>query len=272
MTVAKVPHGESSRFRPQRVARRSTRALVALLGALCALAVAPVGASEYTVSPMRMQLDREARSTVVTLTNSGTDRIDFQLRAMAWTQDAEGKDRYDETAELVYFPKILSLEPSESRIIRVGIRSVPAAAEQTFRLFIEKIPAPNPAPRPPGAQVAINVRFALPIFVTPPVHQARGEIPSASVSRGELVFVLRNSGNEHFRMDEGIVLIGRDAHGNEVYTRTVEDRYLLGGTTKRYVTVIPKDACVQLATLELTAKTEQFVLSRRLDVNRTSCE
>lgn len=248
------------------------KAIRALLTVLCVLAALPAGASEYIVNPMRMELDREVRSTVVTLTNTGQDRIEFQLRAMEWTQDAEGKDRYGETGEIVFFPKILSLEPNEARVVRVGIKAVPVATERTFRLFIEKIPSPSPEPLPPGAHVVVNVRFALPIFVKPPVHRADGEIANAALTKGELELMLKNTGNEHFRMEDGIALTGLDARGNEVFTRKLDDHYLLAGTTKRYTTAIPREACARLATLEVTAKTEQFTLSRRLNVSRTSCE
>ena len=263
----------TTRADPQALARRTAvRAVRALLAGMCLLGALPALASEYTVSPMRMELDRDARSTVLTLTNTGTDRIDFQLKVMEWTQDAEGRDKYSDTAEIVFFPKILSLDPNESRVVRVGIKSVPVSTERTFRLFIEKIPAPNPEPRPPGAHVAVNVRFALPIFVKPPAHEAKGAIGTFAVTRGESVIALTNTGNEHLHMDEGVALTGRDANANVVFTKKFEDRYLLAGTTKRLVTTIPRESCAQLATLEVTAKTEQFTLSRTLDVSRKSCE
>ncbi len=152
-------------------------------------------------------------------------------------------------------------------------KTLPVATERTFRLFIEQIPAPRREPPPPGANVAINVRFALPVFVKPATPGgAQGEIVSAALTRGELVIVLKNAGNEHFRMDDGIVLSGRNAQGNEVFTRKLDDRYVLAGATKRIATAIPKATCAQLATLEVTAKTEQFTLSRKLDVDRTRCE
>ncbi len=244
----------------------------ALAIALCGLAALPVAAGEYTVSPMRMELDRDTRSSVITLANVGKDRIDFQLKAMEWTQDAEGKDRYSETTELVFFPKILSVEPKEERVVRVGIKTIPVATERTFRVFIEKIPAPNPEPPPPGAHIAVNVRFALPIFVKPAAPQAKGEIVNATLSKGAFALVLKNAGNEHFRMDGGIVLSGRNAQGKEVFAQTIDDHYLLAGTTKRYTQAVPAEACTQIATLEVTAKAEQFVLSRKLDVDRASCK
>jgi fimbrial chaperone protein len=244
-----------------------------LMLALAFLVMAPAAASDYTVSPLRLDFDRDTKSGVVTLANVGTGRINFQIKAMEWAQDADGKDRHTETNELIFFPKILAVEANEERVIRVGIKSLPVAAERTFRLFIEKIPEPNPAPPRSGMNVAVNVRFALPVFVQPAVHQAKGEIVSAALTQGRLLLVLQNTGNEHFRIDgEGIGLIGRNAQGTEVLTQTLNDRYLLAGITKRYATNVPKQECVQLATLEVTVKTEQFTLSRKLDVNRTSCE
>ncbi len=237
------------------------------------LVVSHASASDYTVSPLRLDFDRDSKSGVVTLANVGTERINFQIKAMEWSQDAEGKDRHGETNELIFFPKILSVEPNEERVVRVGVKSLPVSTERAFRLFIEKIPGPNSAPPAPGLNIAVNVRFALPVFVEPSDHQAKGEIVEASLTRGRFELVLRNKGNEHFRIDgEGIRLVGRNAGGVEVLTRTLNDRYLLAGTTKRYATSVSKQECAQLATLETTIQTEQFTLSRKLDVNGTSCE
>jgi len=240
------------------------------------VAIALIGgsiqASEYTVSPMRMELDADTRTTQVTLTNTGSDRIEFQLRVSSWTQTPEGEDVYADSSDVVFFPKIFSLEPNETRVVRVGIKSVPVAVEQTYRLFIEKIPTPDRAPPSPGAQISINVRFALPIFVKPRSHQAKGEFTSAILERGELVASIHNSGNEHLRFDEGVIIVGRDAQGREVFSRKAESLYVLAGVAKRHASSIPKDVCTQLASVEVTAKTEQFTLSRQLDVNRTNCE
>ena len=49
-------------------------------------------------------------------------------------------------------------------------------------------------------------------------------------------------------------------------------RYVLAGAAKRLSGTIPAGACARLATLEITARAEQFTLSRKLDVNRTHCE
>lgn len=253
----------------QRLAAAGRRLLILLLGALAPLVAA---AGEYSVSPMRINLDREATSSVVTLNNSGSDRMSFQITAMEWTQDADGRDRYAPTSDVVFFPKILTLQPGDSRVVRVGIQAIPARTERTFRLFIEPIPAPVQEPLPPGAHISVNLRFALPIFVKPPAPSSAGEIDEAALRKGVLTLTLHNTGNEHLRTDDGVAVTGRDAQGNEVFTERLESRYVLAGAAKPLTLAIPKNACVRLATVEIIARAEQFTLSRKLDMDRTSCE
>ena len=73
------------------------------------------------------------------------------------------------------------------------------------------------------------------------------------------------------RCPDGIAVSGRTARGEEVFAQHISDRYLLAGIVKRYTASIAKDICVRLATLEVTAKTQQFTLSRKLDVDPASC-
>ena len=242
-----------------------------LLAVLFWVAALPAAAGEYSVSPMRLDFDRDARSGVVTLKNVGSDRLSFQLRAMEWKQDDVGKDVYVDTSDIIFFPRILTIEPSEERIIRVGVKVIPAAEERAFRLFIEKLPEVSSEPIIPGAHLNIIFRFALPIFVEPAVHQPKGEIASATLAKGEVTLVLKNLGNEHYRVDDGVVIKGVTGQGDQVFNHTFPDRYVLAGITKRYVTTIPPATCDELATPEVSAKTEQFTLAQSLKVDAAMC-
>jgi fimbrial chaperone protein len=231
----------------------------------------PVAAGEYSVSPMRLDFDRETKSGIVTLKNVGSARLGFQLKAMEWKQDGAGKDVYVDTTDIIFFPRILTIEPSEERIIRVGVKVIPAAEERAFRLFIETLPEATSEPVTQGAHLNIIFRFALPIFVEPAVHQPKGQIASATFAKGELTLVLKNLGNEHYRVDDGVVIKGVSAQGEQVFTHTFPDRYVLAGVTKRYVTIIPAATCHEMATLEVNAKTEQFTLAQTLKVDAAMC-
>jgi len=250
----------------------TARAFVVALAFLCALAPLPAAAGEYAVSPMRIHLDREAKSAAVTLTNSGNDAMTFQIAAMEWTQDADGRDHYEPTTEVVFFPKILTLPPGESRVVRVGVQAIPVSIERTFRLFIEPLPAPAKEPAAPGAQISINFRFALPIFVAPPARTAAGEIDDAAIRKAVLSLKVRNTGSAHLRMDDGVTVTGRDAQGNDIFTERIDSRYVLAGMAKPLTLPLPQGTCGRLATVEVTARAEQLTLRRKLDVDRTSCE
>src|SRR5512145_3038365 len=119
-------------------------------------------AGVWRVSPIRLDLGREAKTGVITVINGAEEKLQFQMTAHEWVQDDEGKDVYAESADLVYYPKIMVIEPKEERILRAGIRVPAAAREKAYRLFIEEIPEPR---KSPGTSVAIAVRFGVPIFV-----------------------------------------------------------------------------------------------------------
>jgi fimbrial chaperone protein len=251
---------------------RAARSVLLALAALLAAAPGPTLAGEYSVSPLRIDLDRDARSGVVTLTNSGTAPIDFQVSVLEWTQDAGGQDRYAPTGDVVFFPRILTVAPGESRVVRVGIQSPPAMVERAYRLFIEPIPERSGEPLPPGVNIAVNLRFALPVFARPPKPEVAAEIDGSAIHAGKLTFSLRNGGNVHLRFDEGVTVVGRDAQGGEVFTRRVDARYVLAGASRPLTLDIPRELCRRVAALELTAQAERLTTSRRLAVSRANCE
>jgi fimbrial chaperone protein len=262
-----------ARFRSPQSDQALGRALITsrLLVVLFCVAALPAAAGEYSVSPMRLDFDLETKSGVVTLKNMGSDRLGFQLKAVEWRQDGEGKDVYVDTSDIIFFPRILTIEPNDERIVRVGVKVIPATEERAFRLFIEKLPDATSEPVIPGAHLNIVFRFALPIFVQPTAHQPKGEIASASLAKGELTLVLKNLGNEHYRVDDGIVIKGVTGKGDQVFTHVFPDRYVLAGISKRYVTMIPPATCHELATLEVNAKTEQFTLTQTMKVDAAMC-
>ncbi len=100
-------------------------------------------AGDWRVSPIRLDLGRDAKSGAVTVANDSDDRLQVQMKAYEWTQDAEGKDRYEETGEILFFPRMMILERKEEKILRAGIRVPAVAKEKTYRLFIEEIPGPR---------------------------------------------------------------------------------------------------------------------------------
>jgi len=234
------------------------------------LAPLPAVAGEFSIKPLRVELGATVRSAVISVTNESKDKLSFQLQAMEWTQDKEGKDEYRDTSDLVFFPKIMSVEPGQEGVIRVGAKNAIVPTERTYRLFIEELPGAPKATPPQTAQINVLIRFGAPIFVTPLQPRDGLEIESLSLVNGVLTVAARNSGNRH-QFVQGINLKGLDGKGEEVYTLTLADRYLLAGTAKSYTTTIDGDRCSRITDLVIEFRTDKQSMKRKLEVSRAMC-
>ena len=224
-------------------------------------------AGDWRVSPIRLDLGRDTKSGAVTVANDSDDRLQVQMKAYEWTQDAEGKDRYEETGEILFFPRLMILEGKEEKILRAGIRIPAVAKEKTYRLFIEEIPGPR---KPEGANVAVAIRFGVPIFVKPLKGEARGEVGAMTMSAGVLLVPVNNTGNVHFVV-QSVLVRGRDGAGVEVFSRELSGWYLLAGVSRGYVTTVPIETCGTMAVIEAEVKTDKFPLRGRMVVDRSMC-
>lgn len=245
------------------------KTFLSLLAASCQLfAFAPAMAADFSVNPIRLELGAEVRSGAINVRNESTGKINFQLQAMAWTQDAEGKDRYEETSDLVYFPRIMTIEPGQEAVVRVGIRQALQATEKTYRLFIEELaPAATDAA---GAQINMLIRFGAPVFVAPLKPEDGLVIEGLDLSQSVLKLTARNTGNRH-QVVQGIAVRGTDATGSDVYALTLADRYLLTGTAKGYTTTVPAEQCKRMTGLSVEVKTDKRSVTQRLPVTPAMC-
>ena len=240
--------------------------------ALLALTVPPAAvAGEFSVNPIRVDLDAKARSAAITVVNEGKEKLSFQLQAMDWTQDATGADQYSETRDLVFFPKITSVEAGQEVLIRVGLKAGATATERSFRLFIEELPGPVKAPEGGNvARINVLIRFGVPIFAAPIQPQDGLAIESLAMKSGLVSFGARNTGNRH-HVFRSIRLQGKNADGQRVYGLEIADRYLLASSLKSFSATVPPGECRQLASLELEIQTDKLTESRKLEVSAPMC-
>lgn len=223
--------------------------------------------AEWRVTPIRLDLGKDAKSGVLTVINEGDDKLHVQMKAYEWTQDPDGKDQYTETNDIIFFPKIMVFEKKEERIIRVGIKMPAVAKEKTYRLFIEEIPEPK---KTEGVRVAIAIRFGVPIFVKPLKEEAKGEIKKIELSKGTLNIIIKNTGNTHFIINS-IALKGKTPGEEEKLSRELSGWYLLSGASRLYTTSIPGEVCEDLKKIDIQVKTDKFTLEGRLDIDKAMC-
>lgn len=244
-----------------------TKPVLALVFLSVILIPSFISAGEFRVTPIRLDFDRGTRSGTITIVNEGNERLNVQMKAFEWTQDASGKDQYIETNDIIFFPKIMTLEKKEEKILRAGIRIPATTKEKTYRLFIEEIPEPRKAE---GVNVAIAIRFGVPIFVKPIKEEVKGLIEKIELSKGNLNIIVRNNGNSHFII-QAINLKGKNIKGEEIFSKELGGWYLLAGVSRLYSTTIPEETCKGITKLDVEVRTNRLNLNGQLDVDQAMC-
>ncbi len=219
------------------------------------------------MSPIRLELGRGAKTGVITVMNDSDEKLRLQLTASEWTQDAAGKDAYAESADLVYYPRIMVVGAKEQRIVRAGIRVPASGVEKAYRLFLEEIPEPR---KTAGATVAIAVRFGVPVFVKPLKEEPKPELGPVAMDNGTVSARVRNGGNAHFII-RTVTFAGKNARGETVFTKEIDGWYLLAGATRTYAAAVPDPVCRDLASVDVAVKTDNATATGRLDADRSMC-
>lgn len=133
------------------------------LGTLLALGAGAVNA--VTITPVLVELSPARRIVSVAVTNPSDRAVTFQSDVLAWSQP-DGKDRFEETDDLMVVPPIASIAAGASQIFRITPRTPPGPQERAYRLILEDVTAET-AVSANAATVNIRVRHSLPVFVSP---------------------------------------------------------------------------------------------------------
>ena len=232
-----------------------------------ALAVAfSAAAGNFGVSPIRVELDRTTKSALVTVTNDDAKPLAFQVRALEWTQEANGADRYAETTDLVYFPQQFKVAPNENRVVRVGYKVPATQAEKTYRLFIEELADPQ---RDPSTGIAVTLRFGVPIFLRPATPALSGAIELAAKG-GAVEALVKNTGNVHFRI-ASVNLTALGTGGETLHQQSVDGWYVLTGVQRPYVLKLPADVCAKAKSIRVEAPADKLVLRAERELASADC-
>ena len=183
-------------------------------------------AGEFRVTPIRLDFDNETRTAIVNVLTEGPEKLNLQIKALEWTQDSNGKDAYADTSDIIFFPKIMTVEGGEEKSIRAGVQMPPPLREKTYRLFVEEIPQPKK--KSDGVNIAIAIRFGIPVFVKPAKDEVKAEINKVELSAGVLGVLVTNTGNVHLQVTS-VDLKGFDSSGREVFSQQIGGWYLLNG-------------------------------------------
>jgi fimbrial chaperone protein len=227
---------------------------------------APSLAGLFSISPIRLDLDRQTKTDSITVSNDETDRkIEMQAKLVEWTQDAKGNDIYVDSNDLVFFPRIFSIDKQDQRIVRVGLKVPAAATEKSYRLFIEELPPP-PDPGKQGAQILFVLRFGVPVFVRPDKEQFAGSIEALEGAATAATIVVKNTGNQNFQIQS---LKVKSAAG---YEKEIVGGYVLAGATKHVTAPFPPEICRKLGKVQVVMQTDRIgTIERAFEWDASHC-
>ena len=226
-------------------------------------------AASFSVAPVRVILDQQRKTERLAVKNESDRPLTLQIKAYRWTQTQEGKDRYDEAADLIIFPRALTLAAEEERFIRVGITVPAGSVERAFRIYMEEQPVKEEQTST-GATGRILMRVGIPVFVQPRVLTANLKIKELSFAKGSLSIPLTNDGNT-FAMVQQITAIGIDDAGTTVFNRNLGGFYLLAGSSRTCKVLVPKEKCRRITKLSVTTKNDGKKRQSMLNIPFGAC-
>jgi fimbrial chaperone protein len=227
-------------------------------------------AANFSVEPIRVTLDTQHRTERMTVKNESDQPLTVLLKSYRWTQTKEGKDSYDETEDLIIFPRALTLAAGEERFVRVGIATQSGKQEQAFRIYLEEQPV-NGEQSPKGASTRVLMRVGIPVFARTVKPEPALKVHELIIAKGQLRNTLTNTGNS-FITAEQITVNGLDNKGVELFSKNLGGAYLLAGSTRTFEVAIPKDQCNRVSQLSLTVRSEGKDQHNLLNMTSAACE
>lgn len=224
------------------------RARVAALAALGTLAcLAPAVAAQFSVSITRLHLGVGHPIETVVLSNQEAHDVAFEVRAMRWTQKADGTWDLAPTQDLVITPLIVKLPADGDARVRIATLSPNVAGEAAYRLELHELPD---SPNAPAGAVRMLTTVSLPVFVQPAKAEARMELAVDTIDAKHAMLILHNAGTAYAPPDNATVRV-LDAAGRTMHEGKLDTNYVLAGARLPLQATLPAAACSRAAKVEL---------------------
>ncbi len=230
----------------------------------------PAYAGAFNVKPIRVFLNKDGGSTVVTIENQDQNVLRLQVRAYAWTNDSHGQPVLVPTDDLIVFPTLMDINPMEHRSIRIGFSGAAAARELTYRIALDEMPSVESQlskNHAPGLQV--RTRVTIPVFFAPLVANPKPQLDALTLSRGTLRGRVFNDGNAHAPVST-VNIAGRDSSGAQVFEKQITGWYVLAGEDWDFSTSLGR-SCAKIKTIAVTVQSDAGRFERTIDASRADC-
>lgn len=222
-----------------------------LLAALTVLGTASaVQAQSLAVQPVVVQLAPGQMAETLTILNQSSEPSAFQVRAFVWETE-NGADKLTPTDKVAISPPLGTIAPNQRQLIRVVLRQPAQTREETYRIWIDQIPAASE----PGS-IRIALRLSIPIFAAPATRIAPGLQWRLTRAPGGLQLTATNSGTRHQAV-RNVALATPDGRALKPGGNT--SPYVLAGGMRQWTFAVPG---ALPASLRLTATTQDGPLDQ----------
>jgi len=243
---------------------------------LCSLAVslllarsAAAQATTFSIDPLLIRLDAQARNAVVTITNTSSKELRFEIKAFAWEQvPPAGESKLTPTSDVAVFPPLVTLKPKSIQRLRVGTTVAVGPMEKAYRIMVEELPS-GAAPVAAN-QVAVRTRIGVPVFLAATAPTVSGRIDPPTVTKGAIRIPLTNTGNTYAMVDS-VVVRGMSGPDQVVFEDSMRGWYVLAGQTRTWQYDLKPAQCHALKFVEIEVYAHDKELTSRLDVPAAAC-
>ncbi len=219
-------------------------------------------AGGLAVQPVRVFLDPGRTTQSIEVRNESGAALPLQLRAYRWTQDAHGRDSYEPTEELIFFPRMMTLAPGEQRLVRIGVRGMAPEGEHTYRLYLEELPDPATAT---AEGLRTVLRIGVPVFRRPASLEFSGEVAGLRLDGCDVSFRVVNRGNAHLMLQK-VSLAAFDRSGAPLTTADLRGWYVLAGNERPFAHAFSEEACRKVRRLRVDVVSDQASFEGVADV------
>lgn len=244
------------------------RLVLSVCTLLSALALGAASAAEFQLSPTRVQLDARQRAETVTVGNSGTQPLRFEVTVKRWRMAADGSWQLEPSDDLIVHPLLLEIAPGGKSRLRVGLLEPPSAgSELAYRVELDELPG---ATTTSGSSLKMLTRVSLPVFVQAQAGKPQATLVAPQVRAGALEFGLRNSGDSYLQ-PQALALELRGAGGAVLDRQELQGNYVLAGATLPIKARVPAALCARVTAIGVALTGTGERLSLTVPANAKHC-
>ena len=222
----------------------------------------------FQVNPIRITLSPQSASALLSIQNDSVETTRFQIGVFEWDQATDGEMVLNPTEDLIFYPKLLAVDPGDQRNIRIGTKQPAVATEKSYRIFVEELP---PADNGKQQGIRLLTKMGIPVFIQPTKQLVQAQVGQMKMGADGFSFEIKNTGNVHFFPGK-IRVFGKGAPDEILLDRQLQPWYVLSGGVRKYSVEISPRECHQLHDLTVELEVDGKTLKQEFSVPAQVCQ